>query len=106
MYLTFLRNVWGSFSARSLVIWSPQVAGGDEPPSVLSDNLPKVWLIEPDLFHAWADLLGPVPCALRVAQPTERSITEHSKVTNSYRKVLRSEEGWPYGWKRLVSVSL
>jgi hypothetical protein len=39
VYLTFLRNVWGSFSARSLVIWSPQVAGGDEPPSVLSDNL-------------------------------------------------------------------
>jgi hypothetical protein len=27
-----------------------QVAGGDEPPSVLSDNLSKVWPIEPDLF--------------------------------------------------------
>jgi hypothetical protein len=49
VYRTFLRNVWGSFSARSLVIWSPQVAGGDEPPSVLSDNLPKVWLMKPDL---------------------------------------------------------
>jgi hypothetical protein len=36
--------VRGSFSASSLVIWAPQVAGGDEPPSVLSDNLFQVWL--------------------------------------------------------------
>jgi len=49
VYLTFLRDVRGSFSASSLVIWAAQVAGGDEPPSVLSDNLPKVWLIQLDL---------------------------------------------------------
>jgi hypothetical protein len=40
-YRTFLENVWGSFSSRSLVTWATQVAGGDEPPSVLSDNLPR-----------------------------------------------------------------
>ena len=50
VYPTFHRDVRGSFSASSLVIWAAQVAGGDEPPSVLSDNLPKVWLTEPDLF--------------------------------------------------------
>ena len=38
------RKCWGSFSSTSLVTWAAQVAGGDEPPSVLSDNLPKVWL--------------------------------------------------------------
>jgi hypothetical protein len=41
VYLVFHPNVQGSFSASSLVIWAPQVAGGDEPPSVLSDNLPR-----------------------------------------------------------------
>jgi hypothetical protein len=40
-----LPNFWGSFSSSSLVTWAAQVAGGDEPPSVLSDNLSKVWLI-------------------------------------------------------------
>src|SRR4029453_12259852 len=41
----FLPKCWGSFSSSSLVTWAAQVVGGDEPPSVLSDNLSKVWLI-------------------------------------------------------------
>jgi hypothetical protein len=39
-----LPKFWGSFSSSYLVTWAAQVAGGDEPPSVLSDNLSKVWL--------------------------------------------------------------
>ena len=73
-------------------MWATQVAGGDEPPSVLSDNLQGLALkVRPFLVSGGL---------------AADSRTNCSKVTNWYRKVLRSQDGSLYGGKRLVSVSL
>ena len=53
----FPGNIWGSFSAGSLVIWAPQVAGGGRTPERPLRQPSKVWLIKPGLsswFGVWA----------------------------------------------------
>ena len=98
-----LHKFWGSFSSSCLVTWAAQVAGGDEPPSVLSDNLPKVWLIAPDLFASAARALGlSKPCQ---PHPLSRPADGHQ----GYKLISQSVALWEgslYGGFRPVSVSL
>jgi hypothetical protein len=75
-----LHKFWGSFSSSCLVTWAAQVAGGDEPPSVLSDNLPKVWLIEPDLFASAGSDAWPVEANASAIRC--RRLLTATKVTN------------------------
>ena len=90
----FPSEFWGSFSAGSLVIWAPQVAGGDEPPSVLSDNLPRSgWSSQ--TFWSWFPAKAPRRMHCPRVLTCDRALKGHKLISQT----VALSRGLPLRWK-------